>query len=272
MIMRLRLATLLVGLSVLGLSAQEPTSVVLKNGERFSGQLVDLGAPGFTFEVNGAKRTVPKNDVVSIDFRSGDLPRPDQLSNMGSGQSAVVLNSGEVVVGEFYDIGGTVPLRVTFRTATGQRDYQSSDIRAIWVSKPAEATAQASTSGAAGGQTVTVQARQRWTPTNITVKRGQTVRFETKGEVTVNTRSRVLAPPAGNTSIFDDDNPVPAAPTGALVGQVGVPGRTGSLNTFVIGDRESVTMPADGVLLLGINDTELGDNSGMFEVRVAPEQ
>jgi hypothetical protein len=31
-------------------------------------------------------------------------------------------------------------------------------------------------------------------------------------------------------------------------------------------------MPADGVLLLGVNDTELGDNAGMFEVRLAPQQ
>jgi hypothetical protein len=191
---------------------------------------------------------------------------------MGSGQSAVVLNSGEVVVGEFYDIGGTVPLRVTFRTATGQRDYQSSDIRAIWVSKPAEATARASTSGAAGGQTILVQARQRWTPTNITVRRGQTVRFTTTGQVSVNTRSKVMAAPEGNTSLNDRSNPVPSAPTGALIAQIGVPGRGGMANAFLIGNQETVTMPADGPLLLGINDTELDDNSGIFEVRVAPEQ
>ena len=271
--MRLRLATLLVGLSFVGLmAAQESTSVVLKSGERFSGQLVDLSAPGFTFEVNGQERIVPKDDVVSIDFSPGELPRPEQVNSLASGQSVLVLSNGEVVVGEFYDIGGTAPLRVTFRTSTGQRDFQSSNVRAIWVSRPLEGSAQAAGGGMQGAPTIVVQARQRWTPTNITVRSGQTVRFQTSGEVSVNTRSRVMANAGGNTSLFDTDNPVPSAPTGALIGQVGAPGRGGRLNAFVIGDRETVTMPADGVLLLGVNDTELGDNAGMFEVRLAPQQ
>lgn len=271
--MRLRLATLLVGLSFVGLmAAQQTTSVVLKNGEQFTGQLVDLSAPGFTFDVNGRERIVPKDDVVALDFRPGGLPRPEQVSNLTTGQSVLVLNNGEVVVGEFYDIGGTVPLRVTFRTATGQRDYSSSDVRAIWVSKPTATTLPA-TAGAAGGPSVTVSARQRWTPTNITVRQGQVVHFDTNGTVSVNTRSRVQAEPGGNTSIFDDNNPLPTAPAGALIGRVGIPGRgaAGAGNVFLVGDRESVTMPAAGALLLGVNDTELDDNSGMFDVRIAPQ-
>jgi hypothetical protein len=273
--MRLRLTGLLVGMAFAGvMAAQESTSVVLKSGEQFNGQLVDLSAPGFTFEVNGEKRVVPKDDVVSINFEgSQSLPRPNQVNDLTPGQSALVLQNGEVVVGEFYDLGGTVPLRVTFRTATGQRDYSSNDVRAIWVAKPTAASAQSSSSaGGISGPTVTVQARTRWTPTNITVKRGQTVRFDANGTVSVNTRSKVMADPGGNTSLINRENPLPSAPTGALIGQIGIPGRGGTATPFLIGNQDSVTMPADGPLLLAVNDTELDDNSGTFQVTIAPEQ
>jgi hypothetical protein len=271
--MRLRLTALVVGLTFVGLTAaQESTSVALKSGEQFSGQLVDLGAPGFTFEVNGQKRVVPKNDVVSINFEGGqDANKPSQIDNLSAGQSAIVLKSGEVVVGEFYDIGGTEPLRLTFRTSGGEREVSSNDVRAIWVSKPAAGTASTQPADI-GGQTVAVQARQRWTPTNITVKRGQTVRFQADGTVTVNTRSRVQADPGGNTSINNRENPVPTAPTGALVARIGIPGRGGSGAAFLVGNQDSVTMPADGPLLLGVNDTELDDNTGTFQVKVAPQE
>ena len=57
--------------------------------------------------------------------------------------------------------------------------------------------------------------------------------------------------------------PVPVAGVGSLIAKVG------NSAAFPIGSNApSVTMPADGRLMLGINDTEFGDNSGAYSVTV----
>ena len=56
--------------------------------------------------------------------------------------------------------------------------------------------------------------------------------------------------------------PVPDAGAGALIGNVG-----GAL--FPIGSNtQAIAMPADGNLLLGVNDDRRDDNSGFFSVTI----
>ncbi len=52
-------------------------------------------------------------------------------------------------------------------------------------------------------------------------------------------------------------------PAGGLIGKVG------NSAPFPIGSNsQPITMPADGRLMLGVNDNEIGDNSGAFSVVV----
>jgi hypothetical protein len=47
-------------------------------------------------------------------------------------------------------------------------------------------------------------------------------------------------------------------------------GRVGGSAPFVIGSNpQPFRMPASGVLMLGVNDNELTDNSGFFTVAIA---
>jgi hypothetical protein len=59
---------------------------------------------------------------------------------------------------------------------------------------------------------------------------------------------------------------VERAPLGALVGRVGD-------STFLIGSRESVVSPANGHLMLAMNDVRgtYGDNQGWLDVYIAPQ-
>ena len=60
--------------------------------------------------------------------------------------------------------------------------------------------------------------------------------------------------------------PISAA-VGALLGKIG------NGKPFAIGTQsQPLTMPASGRLMLGVNDNELGDNSGSFKVIVAKQQ
>ena len=52
-------------------------------------------------------------------------------------------------------------------------------------------------------------------------------------------------------------------PVGGLIAKVG------NTAPFPIGSNtQPIVMPADGRLMLGVNDNELGDNSGYFTVAV----
>jgi len=56
-------------------------------------------------------------------------------------------------------------------------------------------------------------------------------------------------------------------PVGALIGRVGNNGKP-----FAIGmQTQPLPMPASGRLFLGVNDNELGDNSGAFTVIVTKQ-
>jgi hypothetical protein len=112
-----------------------------------------------------------------------------------------------------------------------------------------------------------VQANQRWTTTNMTVRRGQRIQLTATGEVELAAGGAVRCGPSGSAN-RDPGAPIPGTPTGTLIGRVD-PGRLRiAANPFVIGAGATVSMPNDGVLTLGVNDSELSDNRGFFEVRM----
>src|SRR5437762_9383832 len=167
--------------------AQENATIVMRNGERQSGDLVDLGGVGFTLRVGGQDRQIPVNDVAAVEFQGGVASGAVQ-SKVNAGQSVVVLRSGEVIDGRLFDIGGTHPLRVTVDTPSGRRDYTSNDVAGIYyggASSGAVATSgQAAVAGTNAG-TFTVPANQAWTNTGIRVNRGERIAFQGTGDIMV---------------------------------------------------------------------------------------
>ena len=123
--MRLRFVVAAAALSVFaltGVQAQESATLTLKSSVRVEGQLIDLNASGFTIRVDGQERQIPKNDVARVDFGDASMVRPQEANEMREGQHVAVLRSGQVVVGEFVDIGGTQPLKLSFLTNAGARE------------------------------------------------------------------------------------------------------------------------------------------------------
>jgi hypothetical protein len=114
---------------------------------------------------------------------------------------------------------------------------------------------------------VNVAANQRWVDTGIVVSKGQSVRFQSSGEVRLSADGGDVATAAGSKrGRRADSAPIPSALAGALIGRVdsGAP--------FGIGDQSAaLSMPAAGRLYLSVNDDELNDNNGAFSVRVTPE-
>jgi hypothetical protein len=246
--------------------AQESATLVMRSGEKVTGQLVDMGGVGFTVKVNGADRNIATNDVAIIDFTgSGDVPQ-EQLSRAAGGTQTVWLRNGQSIDGQLYDIAGTSPLRITVKTSSGDRELSSSEIGRIVLSQPSSAVAtsgNANTVGIPEGAGIAVSGTTAWTPTGLTVRRGEVLTFTTTGEVRLSTDANDMAGSAGARSQRKSASaPLPNNFAGALIAKVG------NSPAFPIGDQATVTMPAAGQLFLGINDDHLADNSGGFRVNI----
>jgi hypothetical protein len=265
MIKRIFLAAACVALLAPVASAQEAATLVLRSGERVSGQLIDHGGVGFTISVNGQNRTVPTGEVAVLEFggAGGQALSSDAMAKLNAGQQVVMLRSGQTVAGKLFDISGKAPLKITFDAEGGRRDFTSSEISRIYL---APSGSGIGTTGAQAGEegSIVVQANQQWTPTGITVRRGEVVNFQTSGEIRLSADPNDRAHSAG---AFSQRRPAAGAPlpqefAGALIARIdnGEP--------FAIGNNTRVTMPAGGQLFLGINDDAVGDNSSHYNVKI----
>lgn len=258
-------------------------TVLLRSGERVSGRLEDLNNGTLFVRVSpNDQRKLPVNDVALIDYVGGAQGLPEtELGSARGADHVLVMRNSQVVPGRLVDIEGGAgsdkpnDRRVyVFRTSGGEeRRVAAEQIGRVYLGQfPG---AQAGTGTAAGSTLampesasgVRVPANQPWTATGIRVTEGQTVTFAVQGEVQLSTAGDDRATAAGAAAgrRAADRAPLPSALAGALVGRIG----NGA--PFGIGNQTLVPMPATGELFLGVNDDEVGDNSGGFVVDVRPQ-
>lgn len=243
--------------------AQSSATLTLRSGEKVSGDLIDLGGVGYTVRVSGNERQFPQNDVAVIDFTGGNMTDADWAKFTGGAQ--IVLRNGQIIDGSLYDISGTNPLRLTVKTNSGDREISSSEVARIVTARPENAVATTgsginATAPVAGA--TTVQANQAWTSTGITVRRGQRLTFQTTGQVQFSENPNDVADAHGKQGALAPNSQMPQVLVGALIGRIG----NGA--PFAIGPQTSIVAPGSGVLFLGVNDGEFGDNKGNFRVIV----
>jgi hypothetical protein len=267
MFKRTILALAIAALTFTGVAqAQENATFTLRSGEQLSGQLMDLGGVGFTVKVNGVEKQIPTNDVAVIEFAGGS-PSDGDWAKVSNGQQVVALKSGDTVTGQLYDVSGSSPLKITFKTASGEREFSSNEIARIILARPANAVATTGNNAAlasATGSGISVSPKQAWTSTGLTVRKGEVLTFNASGEVQLSGDAKDVATPFGSKTGRKAPNaPVPSALAGALIGRIGPNGQP-----FGIGSGAAVPMPAAGQLFLGINDDGLDDNQGEFRVDI----
>ena len=246
--------------------AQQNATLTLRNGDTVTAQLVDLGGVGFTVKVNGAERTIPANDVAVIDFAGGTMTDAD-WNKLSGGNQVVWLKSGETVNGQLYDISGTSPLKITFKTASGDREFSSSEIGRIVLSRPTNTVATTGSNAslqAPTGAGISINPKQPWTATGLTVRRGEVLHFNATGEIQLSGDANDIATAFGAKSGRKaTGSQMPNVLAGALIGRIGTNGQP-----FAIGSGVPVTMPGAGQLFLGINDDGFEDNQGELRVDV----
>ena len=120
---------------------------------------------------------------------------------------------------------------------------------------------------ATSGDFVRVEGTQEWTDTGITVRAGDTINFDAQGTVRISNNRNDIAGVGGTLSNRREANaPLPNQVAGALIARIG------NSPPLFIGNRRSVRAPFGGRLYLGVNDDNLSDNAGDFQVTVTVQR
>ena len=99
-----------------------------------------------------------------------------------------------------------------------------------------------------------------WTNSGLVVRKGQRLRISASGRVSLG-KGR-FSTPGGLTSIQDQDKLMRTEATGALIAVIG----DDNDDFILIGPRREFVAQRDGVLFLGVNEGDLTDNTGSYDI------
>ena len=104
-----------------------------------------------------------------------------------------------------------------------------------------------------------------WTNSGLVVRKGQRLRITASGRVSLG-RGR-FSTPGGVSNLNDNDKLMRSEQTGALIAVIG----DDNDEFIVIGPRREFVAQRDGVLFLGVNEGDLTDNTGSYDIVIEAE-
>jgi len=108
-------------------------------------------------------------------------------------------------------------------------------------------------------------ANNGWTNSGLVVRKGQRLRISASGRVSLGNGR--FSTPAGISTIADNDKLMRTEATGALIAVIG----DDNDDFIFIAARRDFVAQRDGVLFLGVNEGNLADNTGTYDVVIEAE-
>jgi hypothetical protein len=276
------LVSFLVAAGAVGLAyAQNNVTYILTSGERVTGAIASSSAASPAMprgELNleradGEELSFGLEQVAVIDY-AGGTPSAEELAGLPGdpNDQMVMFRDGNFWHGRFEDLR---PRELRWRMTGRLEVVQVERISRIYlnVGRAKELLAARPTQPSGGGAPapggwrgteagpIRVAGNQAWTNSGLNVRRGDRLQFSVTGQIRVNSRQSSTA--AGLPGARPRGLPLPDQPFGMLIAKIG------DERAFPIGDMSAaITMTANGVLWLGINDNAVGDNAGEFVVNV----
>ncbi len=220
-------------------------TIRLKDGSVIRGQVVGFKDQQFTILIGGSAKgrrgqtTVYVEDVESIEFdsNSGNPGATDD----GSARNNVTLS----------------------RPSNPSRPPDNGNI-----DRPVDTVPASSSTPTFFTIKVGVRAdnsNNGWTNSGLVVRKGQRLRISASGRVSLG-KGR-FSTPGGLTSILDQDKLMRNEATGALIAVIG----DDNDDFILIGPRREFVAQRDGVLFLGVNEGDLTDNTGSYDIVIEAE-
>lgn len=286
MIRHTMLAAMMAAAMTAAALAAERATFVLTDGSRQTGEIVfhgsgnrniidnflNLGQPG------EPDKTFRMDQVAMIEFEGGQPSVGEFQQLPASGDNLLVLRGGNMQRGKLVNMINGDTLQ--WQNEAGQmQQYAIRDVSRVYLNPDAarriypqvasaaaqaDAQAQATTGTAdtavpAGG--IRIPGNQAWVPAGVMVRKGQRIAFSATGQVHFSPEASHASGPDGNPAVQTSGLPVAGMSVGGLIARVG------NSQPFPIGsNRSPIAMPESGLLLLGVNDTNVSDNSGEFIV------
>lgn len=264
------------GIGAMTAARQDRATVQLRDGSKVEGRIDGIDPEGeLVVRVSqDIERRLPLGTVALIDKVGGATGLPaTELREATGPDHLLLLTNGSSVKGRLVAIRGGVgsanedqPRTYVFRSSDGrEQTFGPEQVARVYFGTYPFAAITGNTSGLATGNyvpgAIRVPANAGWINTGIRVRKGQSVSFDTSGEVQLSDNASDRAQSAGTTRTAPG-SPLPSVNAGALIGRVG------NSEPFGIGNQTSVPMPYDGILYLAVNDDERSDNAGEFIVSI----
>ena len=222
-------------------------TIRLKDGSVIRGQVIGFKDQQFTILIGGNTRgrrgqtTVYVEDVESIEFDS----------NPGAG-SATDDSSAR-----------NNPPLMRPSVPNNQPDPAVSDSRSNDNTTPASSSAPTFFTIKVGVRADA--ANNGWTNSGLVVRKGQRLRISASGRVSLG-RGR-FSTPGGVNNIQDSEKLMRNEATGALIAVIG----DDNDDFILVGPRREFVAQRDGVLFLGVNEGDLADNTGSYDIVIEAE-
>ncbi len=227
-------------------------TIRLKDGSIIKGKITAFGDGKFTIEMGKRQMSFPAAEIDSIQF---DSPRSSpQIVNAAARSTPVTDIEDESEVIE-ESAPPKVVTRVVKTDTTAKANIPSLSIKAKTQSttvKPVEIGVKVLADNSSNG----------WTNSGFVVKKGQKIRITGSGQISIGGGKTVT--PSGLYDVEDTGKLLQSVPTGALIAVIG-----DDNNEFIyVGTSREFTAARDGALFLGVNEGNLNDNSGTFDVKI----
>lgn len=223
-------------------------TIRLKDGSIIKGKIVSFGDGKFVIIVGEGNRqrqlNYTANEIESIAFDTNSLPSANvQPANntADKDKTSTIITVGQKTSNP---VNQTIPApKINTDTTSAQTP------------KPIEIGVKVLADNTANG----------WTNSGWVVKKGQKIRITGNGRVSLG--GGRYTTPDGIPSLSDKDKLMSQESTGGLIAVIG-----DNNNDFIfIGDSREFVATHDGALFLGVNEGNLNDNSGAFDVKIEIE-
>ena len=250
----------IIGLFALVIATAIPTladTIHLKDGNVIRGQVIGFNDQQFTVLVGSgsqgrrSRTLIYVEDVDSIEFDAATTAAATSLANDENQSSSTVSQ--------------TRPTQQSPIDRTSQQSPPDSNRVPPRMSNPQSAPSTSPTFFTIKVAVRADNANNGWTNSGLVVRRGQRLRISATGRVSLG--GGRFSTPAGMTGSPDSEKLMRNEATGALIAVIG----DDNDDFLLIGTRRDFVAQRDGVLFLGVNEGNLNDNTGTYDVVIEAE-
>lgn len=222
-------------------------TIRLKDGSIIKGKIVNFTGGKFTVVIeDGARQrqlSFTADEVESISFDADSMPNDNSTSQINNGNNDS--NSTIITVGQTKKPADP-------QTTSPQTNPVETTKTIIVAPKPIELNIKVLADNTSEG----------WTNSGWVVRKGQKIKITGNGRISLGNGR--YSSPDGISTLPDENKLIPNQATGALIAVIG-----DDNNAFIfIGGSREFTATRDGALFLGVNEGNLNDNTGSFNVKI----